>query len=363
MTCLPNIRDLNLAELEQQAESMGIAKFRAAQLAGWIHQKGVASFDEMTNLPREIRAKIAANFSVGGMVVLDRKISHDGEAEKYLLQLADGQAVESVLMQYRHGVSVCLSTQVGCRMGCKICASGLEGLVRNLTPGEMLDQIHAMQREAGKRVGSIVLMGSGEPLDNYSATIKFLELVKAPYGLNIGHRHITLSTSGIVPRIYDLMKLQLSITLAVSLHAPNNALRNQLVPINQAYPLERLLPACRSYATTTGRRVSFEYALLGNINDSKELAQELGQVIAGIHCHINLIPANPVPERGLVRSSMEKVKTFKKTLEALGYPVTVRRELGLDIDAACGQLRRRVLMRGGTDGVFVGTGRQPGKNY
>ncbi|WP_051273142.1 23S rRNA (adenine(2503)-C(2))-methyltransferase RlmN [Desulfotruncus alcoholivorax] len=359
----PNIRDFNLAELEQQAGLMGIAKFRAAQLADWIHKKGVTSFNEMTNLPKEIRDKLAAHFSVGGLALLDRKISRDGEAEKYLLQLADGQAVECVLMQYRYGVSACLSTQVGCRMGCKICASGLEGLVRNLTPGEMLDQIHAMQRESGKRVGGVVLMGSGEPLDNYSATVKFLELVNAPYGLNIGHRHITLSTSGIVPRIYDLMKLQLSITLAVSLHAPNNNLRNQLVPVNKSYPLEKLLPACRSYAETTGRRVSFEYSLLGNINDSREQARELGKVLAGIHCHINLIPANPVPERGIARSSIDKIRTFQKTLEDLGYPVTVRRELGLDIDAACGQLRRRALMRGDTGGVFVGAGRQPGKNY
>ena len=355
MAGLPNIRNLSLAELEQQAGLMGIAKFRAAQLADWIHKKGVTSFDEMTNLPKEIRNKLIANFCVGGLVVLDRKVSGNGEVEKYLLQLTDGQVVECVLMQYHHGVSVCLSTQVGCRMGCKICASGLEGLVRNLSAGEMLDQIHAMQKESGKRVGSIVLMGSGEPLDNYGATVKFLELVNAPYGLNIGLRHVTLSTSGIVPRIYDLMQLQLPITLAVSLHAPNNTLRNQLLPVNKVYPLEKLLPACRDYAETTGRRVSFEYALLGNINDSKKHALELGKVLAGIHCHINLIPANPVPERGIVRSSLDNIRSFKKTLEDKGYPVTVRRELGLDINAACGQLRRRVLMRGGTDGFFVGT--------
>ncbi|MBF7082331.1 23S rRNA (adenine(2503)-C(2))-methyltransferase RlmN [Desulfallas sp. Bu1-1] len=343
MAGLPHIRDLTLAELEREITAMGLPKYRAAQVADWVHKKGATSFAEMTNLPQEVREKLARAFHQGGLTVWDKKVSRDGSTIKYLLGLADGQAVESVLMQYRYGHSACLSTQVGCRMGCRICASGLEGLVRNLSPGEMLGQIWAMQRDSGRRVRSIVLMGSGEPLDNYEATVKFLELVNARYGLNIGHRHITLSTSGIVPRIYDLMRLRLAITLAVSLHAPNNELRDRLVPVNKAYPLEELLPACSAYAETTGRRVSFEYALIHNVNDTREHAGELARILAGIHCHINLIPVNPVPERGMGRSRPGNVRLFKEILERAGYPVTVRRELGLDINAACGQLRRRVL--------------------
>ncbi len=343
MPGLINIKDLTLEELEGEVIALGLAKFRSAQIADWIHRKGVASFDEMTNVPKEMRDMLAGKFSPGGLVVLDKKVSRGGEASKFLLQLEDGQTVESVLMQYHYGYTACLSTQVGCRMGCKLCASGLNGLVRNLTPGELIDQIWAMQKASGQRIGRIVLMGSGEPLDNFANTIKFLALVSAPYGLGIGHRHITLSTCGIVPRIYDLLQLHLAITLAVSLHAPNNSLRSQLVPVNRVYPLEKLLPACRDYAEATGRRVSFEYALLGGINDQAAQAQELAGILRGIHCHVNLIPANPVPERGIASSGAREVQVFKQVLEKAGYPVTVRREMGLDIDAACGQLRRRIM--------------------
>lgn len=348
MSGLNNIKDLTLAELEREISSLGMAKFRAKQIVDWFHRKGITSIKQMTNLPKNELSILEQKFSPGGMEILEKKVSHDENTVKYLLKLVDGQAIESVLMKYRYGYTACLSTQVGCRMGCGLCASGLGGLVRNLSPGEIIDQIWAMQNEAQCRIGNIVLMGSGEPLDNYDATIKFLELVTASYGLNIGTRHITLSTCGIVPRIYDLMQLRLAITLAISLHAPNNELRNKLMPINNVYSLEKLLAACADYAKITGRRVSFEYALLGGVNDTVEHAKELVRILRGIHCHINLIPANPVPERGVERSSSQNIQSFRAILERSGLPVTVRRELGLDIDAACGQLRRRVTMAGKT---------------
>jgi len=344
MPGLVNIKDLTLEELEREVTAMGMVKFRAAQVVDWMHRKGADSFTEMTNVPKEVQKKLACKFSPGGLVVLDKKASRDGETAKFLLQLADGQAVESVLMKYHYGYTACLSTQVGCRMGCKLCASGLNGLIRNLTTGELIDQILAMQKSSGRRIGRIVLMGSGEPLDNYTNTVKFIELVSASYGLGIGHRHITISTCGIVPRIYELMQLHLAITLAISLHAPNNMLRSQLVPVNRVYPLEKLLPACRAYAESTGRRVSFEYALLGGVNDALPYAKELAGILRGIHCHVNLIPANPVPERGIASCGTKEVLAFKSVLEKAGYPVTVRREMGLDIDAACGQLRRRLMV-------------------
>ncbi|TYO97375.1 23S rRNA (adenine(2503)-C(2))-methyltransferase RlmN [Desulfallas thermosapovorans] len=341
MPVLPNIKDLTLEELEREITALGMPKFRAAQVIDWMQRKGANSFADMTNVPGEVRERLAGKFSPGGVTVLDKKNSRKQETVKFLLELQDGQVVESVLMKYHYGYTACLSTQVGCRMGCRLCASGLEGLTRNLTPGELIDQIWAIQKASGRRISRIVLMGSGEPLDNYEATVKFIELVTASYGLNISQRHVTLSTCGIVPRIYELMHLRLAITLAVSLHAPNNALRNQLVPINKVYPLEKLLPACGDYAEYTGRRVSFEYALLGGVNDTLTHARELAGILRGIHCHINLIPANPVPERGISRSTTGDVHAFKAVLEKKGYRVTVRREMGLDIDAACGQLRRR----------------------
>lgn len=343
MTGLPMIKNLSLSELEQEMAAMGQPGFRAQQIAHWVHKKGVHSFRAMTNLPAGLQEKLAARFNPGGLILLEKSISRDGSTTKYLLGLDDGEAVETVLMRYRHGLSACLSTQVGCRMGCQICASGLGGLVRNLEPGEIIDQIWAMQQDTGCRVGSIVLMGSGEPLDNYDVTVKFLELVQAPYGLHLGQRHLTLSTCGIVPRIYDLARLRLAITLAISLHAPNNKLRNKLMPINKVYPLEELLPACAAYARTTGRRVTFEYAMLRHTNDGREQARELAEILKGIHCHVNLIPVNPVPEHDVERSDPRQVQIFRVILEKAGYPVTVRREMGTGIDAACGQLRRRVL--------------------
>lgn len=343
MSGLPGIRDLGLAELERDVALLGMPRYRAEQIARWVHGKGAGSYAEMTNLPEEARAKLSAGYEITLPQVLAKRTSRDGNTAKYLLKLTDGQAVESVLMKYRHGYSACLSTQVGCRMGCRMCASGMGGLVRNLAPGEIIGQIWSMQHDSGRRIGGIVLMGSGEPLDNYAAVVKFIELAGAPWGLNIGQRHITLSTCGIVPGIENLMRLRLSITLAVSLHAPNNKLRDRLLPVNKKYPLELLLPACRLYARETGRRVTFEYALLSGVNDGEEHARELAAILRGIHCHINLIPANPVTGRSFRRSGREAAKNFHILLEKAGHRVTVRRELGLDIDAACGQLRRRVL--------------------
>lgn len=342
MAGLAGIRDYNLAEMEKIMAGLGLPGYRAGQVADWVHRKGASSFAEMTNLPADMREKLANSFSVALPGIAEKKTARDGETCKYLLTLADGHGVESVLMKYRHGYSACLSTQVGCRMACFMCASGMGGLMRGLTPGEIIGQIWAMQRDAGKRIGSIVLMGSGEPLDNYDAVLKFIELVGAPYGLHVGQRHITVSTCGIVPRIKDLMRLRLSVTLAVSLHAPNNELRGRLLPVNRRFPLDELLPACRQYAEETGRRVTFEYALLDGINDTEAQARELAGVLRGIHCHINLIPANRVKGRGFRGSRAAKLKAFRARLEKAGYPVTVRRELGLDIDAACGQLKKRV---------------------
>lgn len=345
MTGLPGIRCYNLPELEKEIAGLGWPKFRAKQVIRWVHRKGVTRFSEMTDLPEEMRVKLGKLFIIEEPVILEKKFSKDGETFKYLLEMPGGHAVESVLMKYRHGYSACLSTQVGCRMACMMCASGIGGLIRNLTAGEILGQIWSMQKDAGIRIGNVVLMGSGEPLDNYDATVKFIELATAPYGLNIGQRHITLSTCGIVPGIRKLMKLRLSITLAVSLHAPNNELRNRIMPVNRKYPLEELLPACKEYAKVTGRRVTFEYSLINGINDGREQARELVRVLKGIHCHINLIPANPVRDRGIGRSLPERTRVFRRVLEEAGYNVTLRREMGLDIDAACGQLKRRYLQR------------------
>lgn len=340
-----NLKDLTLPGLEEFMARQGVEKYRTGQIARWIFQKGVFSFEEMTNLSREFRDSLTAAAFLSRPEMLARQVSQKGDTVKYLFGLSDGQAVESVLMSYDYGSTACLSTQVGCRMGCRFCASGLEGLVRNLSPGEIYDQVLGIQLDSGRRVSHVVIMGSGEPLDNYRATLVFVRNVTAPYGLNISARHITLSTCGLVPRIRELAGEKLPLTLAVSLHAPNDALRNSLVPINKKYPLKELMAACRDYARETGRRVTFEYILLKGVNDGREHAQELAGLLSGMLCHVNLIPANPVAERGVVPTTREQVKLFKLTLEKRGIAATVRRELGADIDAACGQLRRRVMGR------------------
>lgn len=338
-----NLKDLDLDQLENLVTGLGEKKYRARQLAKWLFQKGASTFAEMTDLPLYFRQRLQEVACAAGVGIIKKQVSQQDSTRKYLFSLADGNAVEGVLMLYKHGLTACVSTQVGCRMGCRLCASGLEGLVRNLGPGEIYDQVVAMQKDAGRRVSNVVLMGSGEPLDNYDNVISFIKKVSAPYGLNIGLRHITLSTCGLVPRIWQLGREKMPLTLAISLHAPNNELRNRLVPVNKKYPLEELLPACKAYAGLTGRRVTFEYALVADFNDLPSHAKELAHELKDIFCLVNLIPANPVPELGVSRSPAGRVTEFKTVLERHGITVTIRRELGTDIDAACGQLRRRVF--------------------
>lgn len=336
-----NLRDLKLQEMKEFLLSLGEKPFRAEQVCRWVFAQGVTSFAEMTNLSKALRDKLAEVATLSQTTILTSQVSAKGDTRKYLLGLVDGNAVECVLMKHSYGNSVCVSTQVGCRMGCFFCASTINGLVRNLTPGEIYDQVMGIQRDTGERVSHIVIMGSGEPLDNYENVMKFLEIVNAEYALNIGYRHITLSTCGLVPRMLELAEKKLPLTLAVSLHAPNDELRDKLVPMNRRYNIKQLLAACSAYIKITGRRITFEYALLADLNDSDLHARQLAELLKGLMCHINLIPANPVEEKGFVRTPPERVESFRKYLEKAGLNVTVRRELGTDIDAACGQLRRR----------------------
>ncbi len=337
-----NLLDLNLKEMEAMLISLGKERYRAKQLCQWVLQKGAADFDEMTNISKELREQLKQIAVIGQPEILAKQASKDGETIKYLFGLTDGEAVESVLMRHSYGRSACVSTQVGCRMGCRFCASTVDGVVRNLTAGEIYAQVLAIQKDTNERVSHVVIMGSGEPMDNYDATIKFIRNIAAPYGLNISLRHITLSTCGIVPGIKKLAQEDIPITLAVSLHAPDNKLRNELMPINRKYPLEQLIPACAEYAQQTGRRITFEYSLIKGKNDQLIHAQQLGRLLQGLLCHVNLIPVNPVKERGLERTPPQQVLKFQKELEQYGVNATVRREMGADIDAACGQLRRRV---------------------
>ncbi len=338
-----NLRDLTLEEMRELLHGLGEKPFRAEQVCRWVLAKGVGSFDEMTNLSKDLRAKLAETATISGTAILARQQSRGGDTVKYLFGLADGHAVESVLMKHSYGNSACVSTQIGCRMGCLFCASTMEGMVRNLSSGEIYDQVLGIQQDSGERVSHIVIMGAGEPLDNYDHVMKFMENINAPYGLHIGYRHITLSTCGLVPRLKDLAERKLPLTLAISLHAPNDEIRNRLVPINRRYPIKELLEACREYVGITGRRITFEYALLADINDSEEHARALVRLLKGMMCHVNIIPANPVEGREFAKTPAEKVEVFRTILDRGGLTVTVRRELGADIEAACGQLRRRLI--------------------
>ena len=342
MSAKVNLKDLTLKEMEQFIAGLGESRFRAGQVCRWIFQRGVQSFDDMTDLSLALREKLAEQADVTGVAILRKQVADDGTA-KYLLGLHDGEAVESVLLRHDYGNSVCVSSQVGCRMGCGFCASTIGGLVRNLSPGEIYSQVQTLQEDSGERVSSVVIMGSGEPLDNLPAVEKFIEMITAPYGLNIGARHITLSTCGLAPTIRELAAKKLPITLSVSLHAPNNELRDRIMPVNKKYPLEELLAACREYISLTNRRITFEYSLIGGVNDSGETARQLGRLLKGMLCHVNLIPVNPVKERGYQKPDPGRIREFQKVLEEFRVPVTVRREMGAEIDAACGQLRRKAL--------------------
>lgn len=338
---LINLMDLNIAETEQLMQDIGEPKYRGRQLFKWVHQKGAVQFGEMTDLPRSLRDKLQDSAAPGGLSVITAKTSADGTT-KYLFGLADGNAVESVFLPHDYGCSVCVSSQVGCRMGCRFCASTMEGLVRNLSAGEIYAQVMGIQAKTGSRIDSVVMMGSGEPMDNLDEVLKFISLITSPDGLNIGSRHLTLSTCGVVPGILRLAEANNQVTLSISLHAPNDEIRDRIMPINRKYSIAELLRACRDYVLKTNRRVTFEYALINGVNDSREQAIELGRLLKGLLCHVNLIPLNQVEERAYQKPEPARVKEFKAALQALGIPVTVRKEMGGDIDAACGQLRRRV---------------------
>ena len=335
-----NLKSMTLPELSEALKAMGQPAFRARQLYTWLH-RGARSYEEMTNLPAALRERLEREAPILPPTVVRRQESARDGTIKYLWQLADGNCVETVLMRYHYGNTVCISTEVGCRMGCAFCASTIGGLVRRLEPSEMLDEVLFTQVDSGLPISHIVLMGIGEPLDNFDNVMRFLELVNSPEGMNISMRHISLSTCGLVPKIDELAKRKLQLTLSVSLHAPNDAIRDTIMPVNRAYPSEALLDACRRYYQATSRRISFEYAMIDGVNDSVENAKELIRRLKGLPAHFNLIPLNHVEESPLKPSSRAAVAAFQKTLEDAGIPATVRRTLGGDIDASCGQLRRK----------------------
>ena len=335
-----NLRSLTLAELADLLKTMGQPAFRAKQVFTWLH-RGIRSFDEMTDLPKTLRAALAEEYPLYTPQAVRRQESARDGTVKYLWRLSDGNCVETVLMRYHYGNTVCISTEVGCRMGCAFCASTLGGLVRRLEPAEMLDQVLFTQLDSGLPISHIVLMGIGEPLDNFDNVLKFLENVNSPLGLNISMRHISLSTCGLVPKIDALAEKKLQLTLSVSLHAPNNSVRDTIMPVNRAYPMEELIAACRRYYQATSRRISFEYAMIDGVNDTPAAARELLEKMRGLPAHFNLIPLNRVEESPLKPSPRAAVAEFQRILEQGGIPATVRRTLGGDIDASCGQLRRK----------------------
>ena len=330
---------MTLAELRGEFAELGEPAFRAGQVYSWMH-RGARSFEEMTNLSKALRLRLAERYELTAPTAVRKLVSKKDGTIKYLWHLSDGNCVESVLMQYHHGNTVCISSEVGCAMGCAFCASTRGGLVRRLTPSEMLDQVLFTQLDSGLPVSNIVLMGIGEPLDNYDTVLRFLELVNSPEGMNIGMRHISLSTCGLVERIDRLAEENLQLTLSVSLHAPTDEIRSTIMPVNRRYNVQTLLAACKRYFEKTGRRISFEYAMIRGVNDTPEMAKLLASRLRGIAAHVNLIPLNDIPESPLKPSYPEVVQTFQKILEQHGIPATVRRTLGSDINASCGQLRR-----------------------
>ncbi|MBE6048774.1 MAG: 23S rRNA (adenine(2503)-C(2))-methyltransferase RlmN [Clostridium sp.] len=339
---MKNLLDFTLEELQNWMKENGESAFRAKQVFSWIY-KEVWNFEDMKNIPKSLKEKLSENFYIQIPKIEKMYESSIDGTKKLLLAFNDGNLIESVIMKYKHGNSICISTQVGCRMGCRFCASTIEGRVRNLTAGEILSQIIVAQHLIKERISNVVLMGSGEPLDNYDNVIKFLELVNAEYGLNIGQRHITLSTCGIVPKIYELADKNLSITLAISLHAFSDEKRREIMPIANKYSIKEILDACRYYIDKTTRRITFEYSLVKDVNDSVEDAKALGNLLKGMLCHVNLIPVNEVKENSFKRSSQKTIDNFEETLKKHGIEVTVRREMGSDINAACGQLRRSYI--------------------
>lgn len=335
-----DLKDFEYKELEEYLISIGEKKFRAAQIFKWLHM-GVTSYDEMTDISKSLRQKLAENTYVSSLSIECKLVSKLDGTVKYLFGLPDGNCIESVVMRYHHGLTICISSQVGCRMGCRFCASTIGGLARSLTAGEILNQVIFAEKDLGERISNIVLMGIGEPLDNYDNVIKFLRNVNHEKGKNIGYRHITLSSCGVVPGIRKLADEKLPITLTISLHAPNNKIRDSIMPVNHKYNIEELIAACRDYYNSTGRRLSFEYSLIHGVNDSAENAGELARLIKPLGAHVNLIPVNKVEERDYKKGTKAEINMFRDKLTALGVNATIRRELGSDIAASCGQLRKK----------------------
>lgn len=338
-----DIKSMTFDELTEYVKGLGQPAFRAKQLYEWMHIKLAGSYDEMSNIPASLRDFLKENTDYTVLETVKVQTSKEDGTAKYLFRLCDGNLIESVLMHYHHGNSVCISSQAGCRMGCRFCASTLDGLARSLRPSEMLEQVYRIQRNSGERVSNVVVMGSGEPFDNFDNLIRFERLLTDENGLNISARNLTVSTCGLVPEIYRLADMELQLTLAISLHAPNDEMRRRLMPIANKYSVSELIDACRYYIGKTGRRVTFEYSLVKGENDSEGCAEELAALVRGLNCHINLIPVNPIKERSFRQSELAAVNRFKSILEKKHINVTVRREMGRDIDGACGQLRKRYM--------------------
>ena len=334
-----DILSLSFDELCEQITALGEKKFRAEQLYEWLHVKRVDSFDKMTNLSTQFRAKLGELFCLKSLFIVKKLESHTDNTLKYLYRLSDGNHVEAVVMDYNHGTTICISTQVGCKMGCNFCASTIAGFRRDLLPSEMLLEIYTAERDCGRKIGGAVLMGIGEPLDNYDNVVCFLNLLSDEKGMNMSLRHVSLSTCGLVPRIRELASLKLGLTLSISLHATNNETRSSIMPVNKKFDISELLDACKYYFAQTGRRISFEYALIDGVNDSQQNAKELASLLGGFVCHVNIIPVNKIKERDYT-SDRKSAQRFRAMLEELGLNATVRRTLGADINAACGQLRR-----------------------
>ena len=339
---MKNIKDYDLSDLKEEMISIGEKGFRAEQIFKWLYVDKVKDFDEMTNLSLELREKLKENYTIFNFKILKKLESKDG-TKKYIFDVLDENAIESVLMEYHHGKTICVSSQIGCKMGCKFCASTGIPFIRNLTPGEIVEQILAVEQDIQDKISNIVFMGIGEPLDNYDNVIKAIRILNNPKGLNIGARHISISTSGLVPRIYDLAKENIQCTLSVSLHATNDAKRSAMMPVNNSYHIRELMQACKDYISMTNKRISFEYALAKDNNDNLQDAQELVKLLRGMLCHVNLIPINKIENGKFTKSSNENIIKFRDYLNDHGIVATIRRELGSDIDAACGQLRRKNL--------------------
>ncbi len=335
-----DIKSLSFDELKVEIDSLGEKSFKATQIYAWLHRRGADSFDEMTDLSKDLREKLKINYDIYTCSIEKKLISVYDSTVKYLFKLHDGELIESVVMKYKYGYTICVSSQVGCKMGCRFCASGIAGFVRNLTPSEILSQIYVAQKDLGIKISHIVMMGVGEPLDNFDNVMRFLDMISNNQGLNISMRNISLSTCGVVSGIEKLLEKKLQLTLSVSLHAPNDEIRSRTMPVNDRWNIETLLSVCRKYTQVTSRRISFEYAMISGVNDSDDCAHELGRKLKGMLCHVNLIPVNTVKERDYTKSSDNRINSFIKTLEKYKINVTVRRTLGSDINASCGQLRR-----------------------